>query len=203
MAKQAKKKVAAKRHGTRKPQVLESITGTDALAILQVLAERHEHLAQEIDAVAKELLSRVEMDDVAAHVQMELECLHVEDVWDRSGATRDGYVDPGEAAWEMFEEALKPFQDEMEKYKQLSMQEESALICQGLLKGIYHFDKESSTEYKEWAADAPGEYFAMMLDDWKTLFEGQPPFSDMQVFLQTHCPDWAERAMRSLRSRRP
>jgi hypothetical protein len=27
----------------------------------------------------------------------------VEDVWDNSGATRDGYVDPGEYAWQLFE----------------------------------------------------------------------------------------------------
>ena len=203
MAKQAKKKVAATRRNTRKPHVLESITGTDALAILQVLAERHEHLAQEIEAVAKELLSPVEIDDVAAHVQMELEFLQVEDVWARSGATRDGYVDPGEAAWDMFEEALKPFQDEVEKYKQLSMLEEAALTCQGLLKGIYHFHKESSTEYKEWATDAPGTYFSMILDDWQKLFAGQPPRSGMQAFLQTHCPDWVEWAMQSLHSQRP
>jgi hypothetical protein len=185
MAKQPKKKVAAKRRNTRKPQVLESITGTDALAILKVLAERHENLAQEIDAVAKELLSHVEIDDVAAHVQMELEFLDVEDVWARSGATRDGYVDPGEAAWEMFAEALKPVQDEVEKYEHLSMLEDAALA------------------YKEWATDAPGEYFSMILDDWKKLFAGQPPLSDMREFLQTHCPDWAEWATQSLRSRRP
>jgi hypothetical protein len=203
MAKQAKKKVVVKRRPTRKPQMLDSITGTDALAILKVLAERHENLAQEIDAVAKELLSHVEMDEVAANVQMELEGLHVEDVWERSGATREGYVDPGEAAWEMFAEALKPFQDEVDKYHQLSLLEEAALTCQGLLKGIYDFDKESSTEYKQWATDAPGEYFSMILDDGKKLFEGQPSLSGLTEFLQTHCPDWAEWAMKSLRSRRP
>jgi hypothetical protein len=183
MAKQAKKKVVVKRRPTRKPQMLDSITGTDALAILKVLAERHENLAQEIDAVAKELLSHVEMDEVAANVQMELEGLHVEDVWERSGATREGYVDPGEAAWEMFAEALKPFQDEVDKYNQLSMLEEAALTCQGLLKGIYDFDKESSTEYKQWATDAPGEYFSMILDDGKKLFEGQPSLSGLTEFL--------------------
>jgi hypothetical protein len=203
MAKQAKKKGAAKRRPTRKPQLLDSITGTDALAILKVLAERHENLAQEIDAVAKELLSHVDRDEVAANVQMELEGLHVEDVWDRSGAMREGYVDPGEAAWDMFAEALKPFQDEVDKYKQLSMLEEAALTCQGLLKGIYKFDKESSTEYKQWATDAPGEYFSMILDDGKKLFEGQPSLSSLTEFLQTHCSDWAEWAMKSLRSRRP
>jgi hypothetical protein len=203
MAKQAKKQVVAKQRPTRKPQLLDSLTGTDALAILKVLAERHENLAHEIDTVAKELLSHVEMDEVAANVQMELEGLDVEEVWERSGATREGYVDPGEAAWDLFAEALKPFQDEVDKYKQLSMREEAALTCQGLLKGIYNFDKESSTEYKQWATDAPGEYFAMMLDEGKKLFEGQSSLSGLREFLQTHCPDWAEWAMKSLRSRRP
>lgn len=203
MAKQKKKQIAAQRSSTRKPKVLESITGNDALAILKVLAERDENLAQEIDAVAKELLSHVEIDEVAANVQMELEFLRIEEVWDRSGATCDGYVDPGEAAWEMLEEALKPFQDEVDKYKQLSMLEEAELTCQALLKGIYDFAKESSTEYKQWAVDAPGEYFGMILDDWKKLFEGRRPLSGMSEFLQTHCRDWAERAMKSLRSRRP
>lgn len=201
MAKQTKKRATAKRGRTRKPRFLKSITGADALAILEILAGRNENLAQEIDAVAKELLSQVEMEEVAANVQMELEFLHIEDVWDRSGAKRDGYVDPGDAAWEMFEEALGPFQSEMDKYKQLSMLKEAELTCQGILKGIYSFDKESSTEYKQWAVDAPGEYFRVILNDWKKL-QSRPPVLIMQKFLEAHCPDWAEWAMKFLRSRR-
>lgn len=202
MGKQAKK-AAPKQASTRKANTLESITGADALAILKVLADRNENLAQEIDAVAKGLFSHVEIDEMAANVQMELESLYVEDIWDRSGAKRDGYVDPGEAALEMFEGALKPFQDEADKYKQLSMLQEADLACQGILKGIYDFHKDSSTEYKQWAVDAPSEYFGVVLDDWKKLFAGRPPFLRMTAFLQTHCPDWAEWATKTLRSRRP
>jgi hypothetical protein len=99
---QSKKGRVGKRRSTRQLKILESITGTDALAILRVLAERNEIVAQEIDAIARELFSRVAIDDVAAKVQMELECLDVEDVWERSGSERGGYVDPGDAAWEMF-----------------------------------------------------------------------------------------------------
>ena len=202
MAKQAKKK-AAKQTSTRRANTLESITGADALAILKVLAARNENLAREIDAVAKELFSHLEIDEMAADVQMELESLYVEDIWDRSGAKRDGYVDPGEAAWEMFDEALKPFRDEVDKYKRLSMLEEADLACRGILKGIYDFDKESATEYKQWAVDAPNDYFGVVLDAWKKLFTGRAPFARMTAFLQTHCPDWAEWATKSLRSRRP
>jgi hypothetical protein len=103
----------------------------------------------------------------------------------------------------MFEEALKPFQDEVDKYKQLSMLQQADLACQGILKGIYDFDKESATEYKEWVVDAPSEFFRGVLDDWKRLFTARPPFPRMIAFLRTHCPDWAEWATKSLRSRRP
>ncbi len=91
MTRQAKKS-ASKQTGTRKPNILESITGADALAILKVLAARNERMAREIDAVARQLFSHGEIDEMAANVQMELEFLNVEDVWDRAGAKRDECV---------------------------------------------------------------------------------------------------------------
>jgi hypothetical protein len=135
MAKRAKKAVS-KRGGNpgSTPNVLESLTGDDALAILKVLGARDRRLALEIEAIAKERFSSVEMDAIAADVMMGLESLVVEDVWDRSGSKRDGYVDPGEAAWEMFEETLQPIRDEVGKYHRLSMLQEADLVCQGILK---------------------------------------------------------------------
>ena len=42
-----------------------------------------------------EILSAVDVDEIAATVQGELELLQVEDVWARTGANREGYVEPG------------------------------------------------------------------------------------------------------------
>ena len=50
-----------------------------------------------------EILSAVNVDEIAANVQRALELLQVEDVWARAGANREGYVEPGDVAWEMFE----------------------------------------------------------------------------------------------------
>jgi len=183
-------------------KVLESITGSDALSILKLLAERDDKLAEAIDATARELLGQVDTEDVATDVQMELEFLDVEEVWDSSGATRDGYIDPGDAAWQMFEDALQPFEDELEKYKRLSMSTQARSCCEGILKGIYDFHQDSSTEYKDWAVDAPGEFFGQVLDEWKSLFRGRPPILEMEKFLHAHCSDWAEWAMRQLHKRK-
>jgi hypothetical protein len=194
------KKSAGRRKTKGKSEILESITGSDALSILNALAQRDEKIKTTIEKTAVELLSAVDVDEIAAKVQMELELLQVEDVWARAGANREGYVDPGDAAWEMFEEALRPFRDDVEKYKKLSMPKEATLYCLGILKGIYAFDKDSKTQYKEWAVDAPGEYFAFILDDWRRLYKGKLPMVSMKDFLATNCPDWVEWSVKLLRS---
>jgi hypothetical protein len=97
---------------------------------------------------------------------------------------------------------LQPFLDEVGKYRRLSMLREADLACQGILKGLYDFDKESSSEFKEWAVDAPSEYVGTVLNDWKKLFGQRPPADRMAGFLKTHCPEWAEWAAKSLRTRK-
>jgi len=46
------------------------------------------------------------------------------------------------------------------------------------LKGIRRFEKESTSEYKDWAVDAPAESFDWVLDEWK---EGQKGVTDEEV----------------------
>jgi hypothetical protein len=198
------KKAISKQSGNpaSKRNVLESITGEDALAILKVLAARDRRQERKIEEVAIEHFSTVEMDAIAADVVMELEALDVDEVWDRSGSSRDEYVEPSEAASEMLEEALQPFRDEVAKYQRLSMLNEAELICQGILKGIYDFDAESTSEFKDWAMDAPSEYFGEVLHDWKKLFGLSPPVQRGADFLRTHCPKWAEQGAKSLRRSR-
>jgi hypothetical protein len=195
-----RKRMAAPK--SRKTKILDALTGSDALSILRVLAERNSDVAREIDAVAKELLRELDVESLAEDVKEALECLDVEEVWDRSGENRDGYVDPGDAAWEMFEETLEPFCREIEKYRKLSMWKEANLCYQGIMKGIHDFERESSTEYKQWAVDAPAEFFGRILDEWKALSDGRGRLSDMQDFIDKHCPSYAEWGARLLRSHR-
>ncbi len=192
------KKTSRKR---RKPDTLDAISGTDAIQILRILAERDRELSQEIDVIARDLLAEVSMDEVADCVQAELESLAVEDVWDRSGRRRDGYVDTGDAAWSMFENALEPFRKELAKYQQLSMPKQTEAVCLGILKGIYDFRWSSQTEFKDWAVDAPAEFFWVYLEEWKKSFRQRSSTSRMNQFLTEHCGQWAERASRTIGSR--
>ncbi|MCA1991425.1 MAG: hypothetical protein LDL41_05170 [Coleofasciculus sp. S288] len=137
-------------------------------------------------------LGDIDIDTIAEQVYRELDWLEVEDVWERSGSTRYGYVDPYELAWEMFEEALEPFSEALKEYQTLTMVSESKHYCMGVLKGIYLFAKDSKSEFKNWAEDAPYESFSRILKQWEKDCENPEHLKEMEEFINKTCPSWAK-----------
>lgn len=180
----------AKRKQVKPLDFLNKIDGNDALAVLNKLAQEDESIAKKIRHIIEEFLDEVDSESIAYDVQSELEMLEVEDVWDRSGSTRDGYIDPGEMAMQMLEEALEPYERQIEKYHNFSKFDQAARYCMGILKGIYLFEKESKTEYKDWATDAPGECFSAVYDNWKEKCKNKTLRKKVQDFIASECPDW-------------
>ena len=39
------------------------------------------------------------------------------------------------------------------------MHQEAKLYCMGILKGIYQYEEDSGSEFKDWATDVLGESF--------------------------------------------
>lgn len=62
-----------------------------------------------------------------------------------------------EAAWELLEEALQPFIDEMTRYVELTMEKQALEMCQGILLGLYRLRDAEDHEVLQWAADFPFE----------------------------------------------
>ncbi len=183
MAKISKKPSGTKNKPTRK-NILDKINADDAFAILKILAKEDTNIARRIEQIAVDYLGGVDIEDIASQVYFDLDSLAVEDVWDQSGSTRYGYVDPTDMAWQMFEEALEPFLEEIRKYQELSMYAEAKNCCMGILKGIYQFEKESKSEYKDWAVDAPKEYFKNVLDDWRKSCKNPKDVKAVEEFIK-------------------
>lgn len=171
--------------------LLETITPDDALVILKNLAMEDAEIAKRIERLATEYLADVDVEEIADLVYSELDTIDVEDVWDRSGKTRHGYIDPSEMVWEVFEENLEPFLEELKKYQGLSMQNEAMHYRMGILRGIYRFDKESNSQYREWAEDAPPEYFDMVLKNWKRDCATPDEVVVMEKFVKDNFPEWS------------
>lgn len=140
------------RNNKSKRDLLKDINPSDALHILKVLIEEDNGLEDKIYRIAVKILSDVDSDDIVFEVYNELDRLEVEELWERSGKTRHGYVDSSEEAWVMFEEALAPFADEMKKYQKIRMLLEAKNYCIGIIKGIQEYERESKSEFKDWAS---------------------------------------------------
>jgi hypothetical protein len=149
-------------------KILENITSMDALKILSSIIERHSELHDEIVQIANELLCDINFNDIAFDVRNNLDGIEVEELWERSGSKRYGYVDVSEESWVMFEEALEPFLNEMEKYQKMGLEKEAKNYCIGIINGIKDYDVNSNSEFKDWAVDAPSEYVDRVFEKWKS-----------------------------------
>ena len=174
-------------------EIIDQLSPNDALAILKALARDDEALAARIAEVATAHLSEVDPEDVAIVLYSELDALAVEEVWDRAGPTRHGYVDPGEAADQMVEEIIEPYLEELKKYQALGMNAEANRMCMGLLLGLYRFDDESTSEFKDWAPDAPSVFAEEVVTVWKDGAPSRAALKALRTFVEEELGRWGAR----------
>ncbi len=169
---------------TRKKDILAVISPDEAVVVLNELVKDPE-IRKRAEEIAFAVVSDVDIDSVAEDAFFELDSIAVEDVWDHSGATRDGYVDPGEYAWQLFEDALEPFEQHLHKCQELSLVKQAKHQCMGILKGIWRFEKESKSEFKDWAVDAPGENMVRVFEEWKKKSNNPKDINEVKSFMDS------------------
>jgi len=174
----------------RKRNIIDEINEEEAYIILKRLTDEDNDIKKRVEKIALDYLKDVDIDEIVENVFDELDSIRVEDLWDQSGNTRDGYVDPNERAWEMFEEQLEPFIEQMEKYLSLSMYLEAKRYCVGILKGIYKFEKDATTEFADWAVDAPHNYFDVVYDKWKKKHKDQDDIKEVAEIIKKELNVW-------------
>jgi len=175
---------------SEKKQIIDDIRAKYAYEILNRLANEDAKISKRIEELAFEYIKEVNPDYIADNVFSDLVSLEVEDVWDNSGGTRHGYVDPYELASEMFEEVLEPYLEELRKFQKLSMDEEAKLHCMGILKGIYKFEIDATTEFQDWSGDDPHVYFMQVFEGWEKGNKDHQNLEEMHMFIKKNCAKW-------------
>jgi hypothetical protein len=172
-------------------KIINNLSPEDALVILQQLAAQDEKLATQIASLALAYLSDVDAEEVAETLRYELESLIPEEVWDRAGNTRYGYVETSEAAEQMIEEVLEPYLEEVRKYLKTGLAWEAQHMCQGLLLGFYDFEHQSKTEFKDWAVDSPLYFDLEILNMWLEGEVETQKRQEIHTFIDEELGGWA------------
>lgn len=177
---------------SKKRNILAEMDPHIAFEILMRLAKEDADLKAKVEQAALEIMKGVDAEEVASEIFLCLDSLEVEDVWDHSGGTRHGYVEPTEYAFEMFEAELEPFLDEMRRYQKLSMHVEARNYCMGILLGLHKFEEEATTEFADWAVDAPDNFFTRVLDEWNSKCKRAKDIEIVNSFARENFKKWWE-----------
>ncbi len=180
-----------------KDNIIKKITPDEALIILKHLSKSDDILKKKITDLAEGLFKNVDIEEICVDVFYTLDGIDVHELWDRSGTTRDGYSSPEEMSVEMFDEALEPFVQEMKRLLELEICKEAKEFCMGILKGIYQYEHESKSEFKDWASDLPGESFGDVLREWSNGCN-ESDKAGMTTFIKKEFPDWSSWAINQI-----
>jgi hypothetical protein len=172
--------------------IISKLTGAQALKIVKRLGRKGGKLREAVLTEAMNVLTDIDLDETAEEVVAVLESVDVQDCWDRSGGSRDGYTSPDEAAAEIIEEELQPFFDQIERYHEIGLREQEAAYCMGVILGMYRYERESESEFRQWAVDIPAEFGDFLLNKWRKRNPDKVRINAMHEFIRTRCPEWAK-----------
>jgi hypothetical protein len=184
-------------------KLLSQLTGEQALAVLLRLAAGKGAVAEAVLAEAKRVLAAVDVEGIANEVFGQLDGIPVQNCWDRAGSHRDGYTEPDEAAEQLVEEKLQPFVDQIERHHSMGMAQQERETCMGVILGIYRYEKESDSEFKDWCTDIPAGFASGVLDDWRRRNRASSARTAMDEFILQRCPDWAKTMIRAAEETSP
>jgi hypothetical protein len=155
---------------------IDGLSVDEAARVLRDMLGKDPDLMKKAYEIAVKVAGDVDADVIMDRVFRRLDMLDLDDLSGRAGRTRHGYVEPTDAAWELFEEALDPFIHEMKRNQERGLLAAGKAHCIGIIKGLWMYEAGSSSDFSGWVVDAPGEYVGTVVDEWK---KGNPPSEDI------------------------
>jgi hypothetical protein len=142
-------------------------------------------------------------DGITQAVFSSITCIDLEDLNERAGAHSWGYVEPGEAAWELLEEALEEWIEDMRGKASSGRIAAAESTCIGIVQGLYQARNVQSDGALGWAPDFPAEAAGQAV---KKLIQSCCPelarstHERLREAFQAEVPEWTEMLSRVLDS---
>jgi hypothetical protein len=161
--------------GMEKKNIINELSESEAKNILRILAEEDIKTARRIEALAEELFADVDIWGIGEDVFYDLDRLDVHELWDNSGKTRYGYVDPGDEAYDMVKRVLDDYIDEYDRYIRLNKRRLAMEYMIEIISGLMEFDINGSSEFRDWAEDIADS----CIEEYKDKFKNDEGNSEL------------------------
>jgi hypothetical protein len=149
--------------------VFDRLKPEEAATVLQRLLAAHPDLRAEAGKMASDLLGEVSFENVACEIEEAARALDLDDLNSRAGSYRWGYKEPTDAAWELLEEVVEPFLEDMKRQAELQSPANALEICKGVVLGLYRVRHEpDGCTVLGWAPDFAPETAMWAVETWST-----------------------------------
>jgi hypothetical protein len=91
----------------------------------------------------------------------------------------------------MIEEELEPFKAKFSQYLKAGNLREAQLFCMGIIEGLYQFEYESNSEFKDWAPDIANSIATEILNNWKKSCNDNGKLNEVEEYISENCPEWS------------
>jgi hypothetical protein len=163
------------RAATRKTPALNALSMAEKAELLDRLLTVRPELREQTEALAAQRLVDEDRAAVAEDVESALRYHDIDELNGRAGYhPGTGYVDPGEAADEILDEALQPFLDDLARRAELGMTAAAAELAVGILCGLYACREAGSESLLEYSPDYVIERAGGVVNRCATLGVGLP-----------------------------
>ena len=185
------------REGSRQSAgaILDRLAGEEANAVLRQLLETHSELRPEAERIARGLISSQSVEDIAAEVTEALMGVDLDALNGRAGKHAWGYVEPGEAAMELLEEAIEDRVEDMRRHVDVDLVASAQTICAGIVVGLYACRKTNSDGALGWAPDFPAEHAGFIVQQFLGLSRHKLASADRDKFIESlvgGAPEWED-----------
>jgi hypothetical protein len=141
--------------------VLTSCTASEKALVLTVLLDDDPTLGQRAEDVARRTLARVDVDTVSDLIVEAILDLDTEDLATRAGPRRHGYVEPTDAAWQLLEEVVEPWIEDLRRRARLGLHQAAADLATALTQALETAEERANRIddclLRQWAPDFPSE----------------------------------------------
>jgi hypothetical protein len=140
---------------------LASCSDSERASILAALVDDDPRLRERAEAIAKHNLTTVDVTTVSDLVAETILDLDTEDLANRAGARRDGYVEPTDAAWQLLEEAIEPWIEDLRRRGRLGFNQAATDLATAMTRALETLDERADRIddclLRQWATDFPFE----------------------------------------------
>jgi len=121
----------------RASPTLDRMSPNEQAGVLRALLASHPELRAEAEQIAVDTMAVSSVEAVAQEAHDAVASVDNEALRGRAGKHSWGYVEPGEAAWELLGEAVRDTLDDMKRRAKLGLHEAAETICCGFVLGLY------------------------------------------------------------------